>query len=431
MNKNQNVTFFQKAGSGSVKLSDIFSDVLRRHTPEENARVFLAGTPMTTPSEATMLSQWLKPYLFARILLIGGAVFAMGIFLVFWLQTVVAMPFVFTLGSFLVPVAVLFFFWEMNIPRNLSFANVMFIFFAGGMLSLVFTGILNSFDFAVQAAFMIGVIEESTKVLAASFWLAKGDKKYILTGMLVGAAVGAGFAAIESTGYAILVTDWSIGTLLLRALLAPAGHVSWAAISCGALVWAKGSEQLKPGHFVKPVFLAAFCFCVITHACWDVGIFALTILMAVLIVCAAFWLLKKGLEQITEASLCAAAVRPHVPMRQDMPVAAPLQPDMLRIQGMAGAYAGRRFALQGRIRIGRDPKRNDLVFPPNAAGVSACHCEVMISGSRVYIRDLGSSYGTYVNQSRLQKGRSCEVRLGDRIYLGSRGEEFQIVAKRG
>ncbi len=56
-----NKTFFKKAKGGKLGFSDIFSDVFRRHTKEENARLFLAGTPLTTPDAASMLSKWLKP----------------------------------------------------------------------------------------------------------------------------------------------------------------------------------------------------------------------------------------------------------------------------------------------------------------------------------------------------------------------------------
>ena len=64
---NDNKTFFRKAEQKNLGLKDIFSDVFRRHTKEENARLFLAGTALTTPDEASMLAKWVKPYMFARI----------------------------------------------------------------------------------------------------------------------------------------------------------------------------------------------------------------------------------------------------------------------------------------------------------------------------------------------------------------------------
>ena len=55
-----------------MTLSDIFSDVGRKHTPDEVARVFIAGTSLTTPSEAEMLAGWQKPFLFARFFLVAA-----------------------------------------------------------------------------------------------------------------------------------------------------------------------------------------------------------------------------------------------------------------------------------------------------------------------------------------------------------------------
>jgi len=74
-----------------------------------------------------------------------------------------------------------------------------------------------------------------------------------LTGMLVGAAVGAGFAAIESAGYAVIKSGWSYDNMILRAFLRVGGHVSWAAVSGGALVWVKGRDEHTKGieRFVK------------------------------------------------------------------------------------------------------------------------------------------------------------------------------------
>ena len=65
-----NRTFFKQVKEGHLTLKDIFSDVKRKHTPEESARVFIAGTALTTPDESEMLAGWQKPFLFARFFLI-------------------------------------------------------------------------------------------------------------------------------------------------------------------------------------------------------------------------------------------------------------------------------------------------------------------------------------------------------------------------
>ena len=67
-----NKTFFLNASQGQMTLGDIFSDVGKKHTPSDSARVFMAGTPLTTPAEKDMLAEWQKPFLFARFMIFGA-----------------------------------------------------------------------------------------------------------------------------------------------------------------------------------------------------------------------------------------------------------------------------------------------------------------------------------------------------------------------
>ena len=62
-----NRTFFKKVkNEDKMSLGDIFSEVGRKHSKEDTARVFIAGTELTTPRESEMLAGWQKPFLFAR-----------------------------------------------------------------------------------------------------------------------------------------------------------------------------------------------------------------------------------------------------------------------------------------------------------------------------------------------------------------------------
>ena len=180
----ENKTFFRRAQQNQLGFKDIFRDVFRRHTPEENARLFMAGTALTTPDEASMLSKWLRPYLFARLFLAGMLIMAVT-YVMSIMGYILFLPFLFVAGSFLAPITVMILFWEMNIPRNVSFPTVIAIFFLGGMLSLVFTVILNPLkpSEGVMSAMATGLVEETAKVLALMVWMRGRDKKYILTGM--------------------------------------------------------------------------------------------------------------------------------------------------------------------------------------------------------------------------------------------------------
>lgn len=437
-------SFFKKATRNSVGVGEIFSEVFRHHTPEENARLFMAGTALTTPDEKKMLSQWTKPYMFARIFLVGLALFLGSTFLTVSGLSV-TLPITFVLGSFLVPVTVMFFCWEMNIPRNISFSSVLLIFLAGGFLSLVFTFMFDSFLVAMTSPVLyyigVGVVEELAKVLAGSIWLRGKDKKYILTGMLVGAAVGAGFAGIESLGYSIVNTGWSYENILMRAALAIGTHVSWAMISCGALVWAKGEEELSFRHYLSPRFLGGFLLVIALHACWDVmGSVPIAVLLCILAVIAGFYMLRKGLNQVVSVAVVdnygslTKALEPEeeipAPVQDGWKSGAPAAVGDIRIQGTSGYFAGRRFPLEDCVRLGRATSGNNLVFPANCAGISRNHCEMMFRNGHIYVKDLDSTYGTFVNGQKLNPEQVFEVQPGDKIWLGSSKEEFLIDRKR-
>src|SRR5205085_11498196 len=96
---------------------------------------------------------------------------------------------------------------------------------------------------------------------------------------LFGAAVGAGFAAFESAGYAfreLLNQNFNLNAMSevihLRAFLTPFGHVAWTAIAAGALWRAKGDRPLTFATFTDTRFLKAFSIPVVLHMIWDAPI---------------------------------------------------------------------------------------------------------------------------------------------------------------
>lgn len=74
------------------------------------------------------------------------------------------------------------------------------------------------------------------------------------------------------------------------------------------------------------------------------------------------------------------------------------------------------------IHIG---KPNDRIPPdidvsgfPNAEIVSRIHADIRMEGDTYYVEDVGSSNGTYINNSPLSVGSRHRLRAGDRISLG-------------
>jgi len=69
------------------------------------------------------------------------------------------------------------------------------------------------------------------------------------------------------------------------------------------------------------------------------------------------------------------------------------------------------------LHLGRAPS-NDLVLPH--ADVSGHHAMLYVEAGAVWLRDLGSSNGTFVNGERVRG--AMVVRVGDRIRLGAKTE---------
>lgn len=104
----------------------------------------------------------------------------------------------------------------------------------------------------------------------------------------------------------------------------------------------------------------------------------------------------------------------------------------LRLQGIAGVHAGRRYAISGPVRLGRDQSRCNIVYPADAQGVSGYHCMVAVKDGQVYVMDLGSTYGTFLaNGRRLAANETVAVPVGEVISLGSERESFRIDRKGG
>lgn len=103
----------------------------------------------------------------------------------------------------------------------------------------------------------------------------------------------------------------------------------------------------------------------------------------------------------------------------------------IRLQGTGGVFAGRRFPVNGIVRIGRDPSRNDLVYPAGSPGISGAHCELHVRGGQVFLRDAGSSYGTFLRGSKIPNNQMVSIAVGETFYLGNPQESFTIARKSG
>lgn len=97
-----------------------------------------------------------------------------------------------------------------------------------------------------------------------------------------------------------------------------------------------------------------------------------------------------------------------------------------QLRCVSGTLSGRTFPLGGTLRIGRG-SQCDVAFPESTPGVSGTHCEVSLEGDRVVLRDLNSTYGTYLGaNNRLEARRCYELHMGDTFTLAQSGQSFRL-----
>ena len=205
--------------------------------------------------------------------------------LVLWVATVLVtfatgnanlIPTIILLGSFLIPVTFVTYAFG-RADRIVTAQRIFTAFVYGGLLGVLGASILET-AFLRQPSGLgyvgVGLIEEAVK-LAALWLLARRLPRYTTRdGMVLGAAVGFGFAAFESAGYAFnaLFTSGGLSLLnlveteALRGILTPVGHGLWTAILGGAL-FATAARRGRPRLSVA--VLGWYALVALLHALWD------------------------------------------------------------------------------------------------------------------------------------------------------------------
>lgn len=275
--------FEEDATSEALPLLDTFPfktfcrNIFRLHSIREIEEIFR--------SSASPAAECPAPWLFSRLLLFFlvwyfGICQVMGFFdktpglvTAYWIFG----------GNFALPFCTLFLIFECNISRDYPFHRVLVILFLGGFVSVAGADVLK---FLKELA---GVIEEPVKFLTALLMGGMLYRKRILTGMLIGAAVGTGFAFYESEVYVRREMGngndlaAAMAVLHLRAVTAPFGHVLWTALISGAfcrsvdLLKQKGKNFTRFYHafrvLVSASFLRIFGIVVLLHVAWNIGAF--------------------------------------------------------------------------------------------------------------------------------------------------------------
>lgn len=159
-----------------------------------------------------------------------------------------------------------------------------------------------------------------------------------------------------------------------------------------------------------------------------IGIIGAAVLILLIILIVVISSKKKSQVPLSAAQANGPPVLQGTPPAYPVAVpAAPATPSLC-LRGISGMFAGNDFPLgSGRLVIGRDPKVCNIVYTSNTPGISGVHCEVAVNDGVITLCDRGSSYGTFLNGAKLEVGRRYTLRNGDRFYLASKANEFQIM----
>jgi RsiW-degrading membrane proteinase PrsW (M82 family) len=217
-----------------------------------------------------------------RALLIGLVLFIATTLIMVLTGNLNLYPTVILIGNFLVPIVFVAFLYDHQHISELTTDMIATSFCIGGILGVLGASILESLlipaptnptqGLSLGGAFAVGLIEEGCKILAVIFLARRIPHTSQMDGLLLGGAVGMGFAALESTGYAftaLLLSHGYIGASIVetifRGLFAPFGHGVWTGI-LGAVMF----RQSGPRHFrINLPVILTYLFVSILHGLWD------------------------------------------------------------------------------------------------------------------------------------------------------------------
>jgi RsiW-degrading membrane proteinase PrsW (M82 family) len=215
------------------------------------------------------------------VLLIGLALWIATTVVTFLTANLILLPTVVLLGSFVVPVTGVVWFLDHDPSPALSPRRVISAFIIPAVVGALAATLLEYVFVRGPGPIgmlKVGLIEEFVKGTAVVLF-ALGLRSYATRdGIVLGATVGFGFAALESSGYALvslfvvqgghlfLSLQSVVFTELVRGLLAPFGHGLWTAIVGGVVFHAAARNgRLRPAWSI----LAAYIGVSILHGAFD------------------------------------------------------------------------------------------------------------------------------------------------------------------
>ncbi len=439
-----------------LRWKDIFLGGKTKHSQGDTDYAMIAGTSLDTVSTPIgMLQKWQRPWLYLRALAAGLILTAILLgaaslsILVYGVSLSPALNLLMILiPPCVVPITLMIFFWELNAPRDISLTAMIGYFFIGGILSILTTTLLYLViptEAMRSAAIYAPITEEPAKLLISLFLLRRLYKRkgmvYGFSGLALGAAVGAGFAAFESAQYAYNQLPWGYVTsgiqaiviyltpeilgavllcILIRSISVICTHVLYCApYACIAALNMEGNGQIWRGLCSLSfwVLFLVSCLChglwnklSLSFSWWKLGI--RIVIFTAILWSTALYGVHRSFAQLT-GKIQRASTSGAVTQRM--------------LQGIRGHHAGVVFALsRPEVLIGSDPSCQ-LNYPVSLPDIAPIHGKLIVRNGDVYLAALGSQGGITLNGVRLKPMTGYLVNPGDRIELGSSGQEFLVI----
>lgn len=255
------------SGVSGFSISSILGGIFKHHTEKEMTDFFCCGSEKTTPNIREVDTRVPSPWIFARFLL-WVVILYYGFYLAYshW-KNILDYPNLLFVGSFGIPLCILILIAELNILRDISFYVICKAIILGALISFVFAAILNPIIAQSTDAYWAGPVEETAKLLAAILVGRNLMNGRILTGVLIGTAVGVGFAALESAGYAfrhfIVAYTAEIENLIVNITSNPG---QFGNITYGSLI----ESSIEKAIFQSAEMIHSRAFCALTgwHMLW-------------------------------------------------------------------------------------------------------------------------------------------------------------------
>jgi RsiW-degrading membrane proteinase PrsW (M82 family) len=186
------------------------------------------------------------------------------------------LPALILLGAAVVPAAFVAFVYGRKLDYDVPGLLLAFTALVGGVVGVVLAGVWE-YHTVVRLGSLptlaVGFAEETAKLLVPAAVLLFVGYRRPANGLLLGVASGAGFAALETMGYAfvtLIQTRGDLGTvdgvLLLRGLLSPAAHMAWTGLTAAAL-WEAAASRWQGRAVAR--FVVVYLVAVGLHTTWD------------------------------------------------------------------------------------------------------------------------------------------------------------------